>query len=117
MAQDFLRLASAFGKDFGELRLAAHGIVARTDPDDPASMHAAVLEAPRFVDTRCRQGGTTMLFQASKAARERERLSDVLCNSCSSPSNGNGEQENRISRKAMRYRWPKVRYAQPSERT
>ncbi|MGI8990033.1 MAG: hypothetical protein ACR2I2_10675 [Bryobacteraceae bacterium] len=78
MEQDFLQLASTFGRDFRELKSAAQGIVDRTNPDDPASVDEAVFEAGRFVETRCRQGGATMLFQASKPARERERLSRAL---------------------------------------
>jgi len=53
-------------------------IAGRANPDDPTSVDEARLEAAKFVDTRCAQGGSTMIFQQSKSALNRDRLSNAL---------------------------------------
>jgi hypothetical protein len=78
MPQDFLQLSTTFGRDFRELRSTAEHIAGRVNPDDPSSVEAAVLEAAKFIETRCAQGGATMIFQPSRSFAERERLSDAF---------------------------------------
>jgi len=71
MPQDFLQMTAAFNRDFADLESMADRIAKRANPADPNS---ADEEAARLIHTRCAQGGTTMLFQPSKSASDRERL-------------------------------------------
>jgi hypothetical protein len=78
MPEDFLRLATTFSRDFRELESMAEQIAVRVNADDATSIEEAVLEGAKFIETRCAQGGTTMIFQPSKSTLDRERLSDAL---------------------------------------
>src|ERR1700683_344239 len=40
----------------------------------PMAQILSMKEAARLIDTRCAQGGTTILFQPSRSASDRERL-------------------------------------------
>ena len=78
MPDDFLQLASAFSRDFKDLRSMADRIAERLDSAEPISIEQAALEANRLINTRCSQGGSTMVFPPSKSVVNRERLSIAL---------------------------------------
>jgi hypothetical protein len=78
MPADFLQLATTLSRDFREINSMVERIAGRANPDDPTSVDEAGLEAAKFVETRCAQGGSTMIFQQSKSVLNRDRLSNAL---------------------------------------
>jgi hypothetical protein len=78
MPEDFLRLATTFSRDFRELASMADRLAKQSNPDDAQSIDKALADAAAFVETRCAQGGSTMIFPPSKSIADREKLSDAL---------------------------------------
>jgi hypothetical protein len=78
MPEDFLQLATTFARDFRELSAMADRLANHANPDDADSIDKALFDAAAFVETRCAQGGSTMIFPPSKSIADREKLSDAL---------------------------------------
>jgi hypothetical protein len=74
MQEDSLRIVSTFNRDFADLESMAERIARRANPEDADSLDKAVFEAAKLIETRCAQGGTTMLFQPPRSALDHERL-------------------------------------------
>jgi hypothetical protein len=76
--EDFLRLAGSFSRDFADIRSLADRIAARVDPYDPSSVDEAIIEAVKFVETRCAQGGNSAVFQTPQSDPVRDPLSNAM---------------------------------------
>jgi hypothetical protein len=78
MPADYLQFATTLGRDFKAIRSMVDRIVGCANPDDPASVDEAGLEAVKYVETRCAEGGSTMIFRQSTQPLNREKLSNAL---------------------------------------